>query len=394
MHLKNIFIFYLLFYYLFENNYTTIIEYCGLILFPLYCITDLLFYDVSIDKKIHHFLGLLLSFVSLFNKDKFPDEIYLITNFEISTEVSTIFLIVKDELELYNKKDSIIYKINNLVFIVLFLYLRIFNFFHIQDKIIHIGFLFEYNYLYFISIFGLLYLNIFWFILILKKIFKTFMIQSKYNKIKYSRYICSYTNLFYIPMLMYHIYIMKKSNISSQKYLYFYISNIILAFSSYKYHYSSYKSLKRYNLCDIFDKNIFYNYEFGILSCHLNTYSLSYCLLSSNLEFINILNITTFLSFIFHIIFTIFTYNTIQLKKYNDLLILSNIIINYYIYYLLIDTSNTDYNLWFSNSLMGILLLLFINKIQPFYNLNHLLIHFTSWFILQNTYNYIERINY
>jgi hypothetical protein len=388
MNLKNIFIFYLLFYYLFENNYTTIIEYCGLILFPLYCITDLLFYDVSIDKKIHHFLGLLLCFTSFLNKDKFSNQVYFVTNFEISTEISTIFLIIKDELELYNKKDSIFYKINNLVFVITFLYSRIFSFFHIQNKIIKIGFLLDYNYLYFTSIFGLFYLNIFWFILILKKIFKTTMLNSKYNTIKYCKYISSYSNLIYIPMLMWHIYNMKKQNISIQNYIYFYISNIILSFSSYRYHHSCYQSLKKYNLCDIFDSNIFYKYEFDILSCHLNLYSLAYCLLSEN--FINILNVISILSFIIHCVFTFFTYNPIQIKKYNDLLFLINIIIYYSIYSLFIFNTNISYNLWFSNSITGIFLLILINTIKPFYNVNHILLHFTSWFILQNTYNYIE----
>jgi hypothetical protein len=388
MNLKNIFIFYLLYYYLFENNYTTIIEYCGLTLFPLYCIIDLLFYEVTIDKKIHHLLGLLLCFTSFLNKDKFHNEVYFVTNFEISTEISTIFLIIKDELELYNKKQSIFYKINNLVFTISFLYSRIFSFFDIQDKIIQIGFLLEYNYLYFTSVFGLFYINIFWFVLILKKIFKTFMIESKFNKIKYSKYICSYTNLFYIPLLMHHIYQMKFKNISIQNYIYFYISNIILSFSSYRYHRSCYQSLKKYNLCDIFDSNIFYKYEFDILSCHLNLYSLAYCLLSEN--FINILNVISILSFIIHCVFTFFTYNPNQIKKYNDLLFLINIIIYYSIYSLFIFNTNISYNLWFLNSITGIFLLILINTIKPFYNVNHILLHFTSWFILQNTYNYIE----
>ena len=216
------------------------------------------------------------------------------------------------------------------------------------------------------------------------------MIESKFNKIKYSRYICSYTNLFYIPMLMHHIYQIKSKNISTQNYLYFYISNIILSFSSYRYHRSCYQSLKKYNLCDIFDSNIFYKYEFDILSCHLNSYFLAYSILSQNIYFIKILNIISISSFIINYLFTFFIRNTIQIKKCNDILFLCNIIIHYYMYYSLIESKNINYNLWFSNSIIGILLLILINIIKPFYNLNHVLLHFTSWFILQNTYNYIE----
>ena len=102
------------------------------------------------------------------------------------------------------------------------------------------------------------------------------------------------------------------------------------------------------------------------------------------------MNIISISSFIINYLFTFFIRNTIQIKKCNDILFLCNIIIHYYMYYSLIESKNINYNLWFSNSIIGILLLILINIIKPFYNLNHVLLHFTSWFILQNTYNYIE----
>ena len=62
MNLKNIFIFCLLYYYLIDNSHITIIYYCGLIIFPLYCITNLvcnsalprvpMFMDVKTSFKV------------------------------------------------------------------------------------------------------------------------------------------------------------------------------------------------------------------------------------------------------------------------------------------------------------------------------------------------------
>ena len=388
MNLKNIFIFYILYYYLFDNTYTTIIYYCGLFLFPLYCVIDLLFYKISLDKKIHHFLGFLLCLTSFLNKEHFQEEIYFITNFELATEISTIFLMIKDECELYNSmKSSIFYNVNNLIFIGTFLYLRIFEFFRIHKQIIEIGYNINYNYIYYFSVFGLFYLNIYWSLIIIKKIFK--MLNLKYNKTIYVRYICSFTNLIYIPMLLHHNY-----NIKNQKekcvdnYLYFYMFNIILALSSYNYHASCYNSLKKHDTCNLFDRNIFYKYEIDILSCHFNCYFLAFSILPEHLSYI--LQFCACISIIVHSIFTFLINNPLQLKKYNDILFLANIIFQYILYYFLLDTDNTTYNLWFSNSLIGIYLIICVNIIQPFYNLNHISLHFISWFLLRNTYNYIE----
>jgi hypothetical protein len=386
MNLKNIFIFSMLYYYFLDNTYITIVEYCGLIIFPLYCIIDLLFYKISFDKKIHHFLGFLLCLTSYFNQD-FKKEIYFLSNFEIRTEISSLFLIIKDEFEFYNNTKSLFYNINNLIFVGTFLYLRVFEFFRIHNQIIEIGYIINYNYLYYFSIFGLFYLNIYWSLIIIKKIFK--MLNLKYNSPIYTRYICSFTNLIYIPMLMYHNYIVKihKENCVNN-YLYFYIFNIILSLSSYNYHSSCYRSMKKHDSYNLFDKNIFYKYEIDILSCHLNCYFFAFSILPENLNYI--LQICAYFSILIHSLFTIIICNPNKLKKYNDILFLANILIQYVLYCFLLDVDNTSYNIWFSNSLIGIYLIISVNTIQPFYNLNHILLHFISWFLLRNTYNYIE----
>ena len=258
MNLKNIFIFWMLYYYFIDNTYTTSVEYSGMIIFPLYCVIDLLFYKISFDKKIHHFLGFLLCLISYLNQD-FKKEIYFLTNFEIRTEISSLFLIIKDEFELYNNTKSIFYNINNLIFVGTFLYLRVFEFFRIHKQIIEIGYNINYNYIYYLSVFGLFYLNIYWSLIIIKKIFK--MLNLKYNTPIYARYICSITNLIYIPMLMYHNYVVKihKDNCVNN-YLYFYIFNVILSLSSYNYHSSCYRNMKKHDSYNLFDKNIFYKY--------------------------------------------------------------------------------------------------------------------------------------
>ena len=388
MNLKNIFIFYLLYYYLFDNTYTNMIDYCGLIIFPVYCIIDLIFYTLSFDKKIHHFFGFLLCLSVFLNKDKFQEEIYFIANFEIATEISTFFLIIKDEFELYNNTKSIFYNINNLIFTLTFLYLRVFQFFNIHKQIIEIGYNINYNYIYYFSVFGLFYLNIYWSLIVLKKIFK--MLNLKYNQPIYSRYICSFTNLIYIPMLMYHNYVVKtqKEKNFTDNYLYFYLFNIILSLSSYSYHSTCYKSLKKHNRCNLFNANIFYKYEIDTISCHLNCYFLAFSILPEKLSYI--LQFYAYIFILIHIIIIILIYNPLQFKKYNDILLLSSIIIQCVLYYYILNVDNTSYNLWFSNSIIGIYLIICVNMIQPFYNLNNVSLHFISWFLLRNSYNYIE----
>jgi hypothetical protein len=59
-------------------------------------------------------------------------------------------------------------------------------------------------------------------------------------------------------------------------------------------------------------------------------------------------------------------------------------------YYLLIESKNINYNMWFSNAVIGNYLLILINIMKPFYNINHILLHITTWFMLQNAYKYIE----
>lgn len=387
MHIKNIILFLLLYYYFFDNTFTTIIEYCGLILFPFYCIFDFIFYQLTTDKKIHHILGVLTSLLLFLNKDEYKELTYFITNFEISTEVSTLLLIITEEINCVYKNNQVIYTTSTLMFISSFLYYRIYKFLEIQDRIIEIGFKVNFPFLYFICIFGLFYLNVFWSCLIIKKMFKFFLFNTKFNTAKFTRYLCSFTNFIYIPMLIYHVYYDYKP-----EYNFFYLTNIALSISSHIYHYSIYTYIEKNGIeTKLEELSIIYKYFVDILCCHMNTYSFAYCFLNSidQLWYISILSYVL-LSCIFAHIAVIYLYSIPRIKSYNDLLIFLNIGIQYCIYTTLLEWKINYMSTWFFNSLLGIYLLLLINIIKPFYNMNHILLHLTSWFLLQNSYNFIS----
>ena len=383
---RNIFIFIALYYYIFDNTYTHIIEYCGHIIFPLYFSLDLVFYELTVDKKIHHILGLLLCCILYTNRNNFKDEMYSITNFQLSTEISTIFLMIKEDLDRFFSKTSAIYMVNDCMFAIAFMYYRIYNFYNMQDIIIQTGFKLPSSYGYFISIFGLFYLNLYWSVLILKKIFKTCLLTTKYNKKIYCRLICSCTNLIYLPMLFHHVFYDY-----NEEYILFYVANIALSMSSHIYHYSCYKHIKKYKGEDIFSNNIFYKYEIDIFMCNLNNYILATCMLKDNMQYLKVITSVCVITFIIHMLSMVVMVNSSYVKIYNDMLMLTNITVCYFIYYLvLINDADNAFNVWFSNTLSGVYLLSLINIIKPFYNLNHMLIHLVSWYMLKSTYNFIS----
>ena len=207
MQVKNIFIFIFLYFYIINYNEYILTYFCGMILFPIYFITDFLFYKLKYDAKIHHILGLMLVTSLIINKNKSTDIIYPIVNFQFSTEISTIYLILFEEFGKIKSNNiiySILYYTCQLLFIITFFYYRIYNFFLYQKTIVELGKNIEYNFLYYISTYGIFYMNLFWSFLILKKMYKKFLKDTKYDSQLVKRKLCSYTNFF--------IYLSKRNN--------------------------------------------------------------------------------------------------------------------------------------------------------------------------------------
>lgn len=387
---KHIFLIIILYFYLFENNYNTIVNYCGLIFFPLYCIIDLYFFHLTLDKRIHHIFGILISLSLFFNRDR--KIIYFITNYEISTEISTFYLILRENLENSKYKNSIFIHICNFLFIFYFLYYRIVKFLFIQDTILENIKDIEYLPLFLITFYGLFVLNLFWFVLIIKKIYKKICILEKSKNEKYIKIICSYSNCIMLPYIIYNIYYFL--NI---RYLIFYILNISIIVSSNLYHKNCYQNIKKQGYYTILDPNIYRYYNLDILLIKLNNYFFTFLFfIDKNISYNLFISLIYIFSHIYKEIekpYKIYNSKNKQniIRTLNDKIIIFNLLFQniLFVFYLF---HNYDYNLFYFvfYNVIYFSLLIFVGVLKPFYDMNHILYHIISWCILYNSYNYIK----
>lgn len=148
----------------------------------LMCFIDFYFVKKK-DMLLHHFLVLcMLHYMNNHNDIENRSEIVSVI---LSTEVSTIFLVTNNLLE--NTGNMFIAKnINKFVFILTFLYYRIYNYTYylVLDNNIHkIFYYYSKNNLEFceiyVGIYGLFILNLYWSGMIFNKV----IINAAYNKI-------------------------------------------------------------------------------------------------------------------------------------------------------------------------------------------------------------------
>ena len=164
-------------YYMFENIY-----YLELNMFAVLfqCSYDILLWH-SNDSVLHHililFTGVFLNLYSI----SFNDYLFLLIPF-LCTEISTLFLVMKSWLEKMDLKDSGVYFVNNLLFLLSFIFTRIYIF---TNCIVFNPLTYEYiqsltetsNPLVgvipiYIGIFGFFALNIYWLTILFKIICK------------------------------------------------------------------------------------------------------------------------------------------------------------------------------------------------------------------------------
>jgi hypothetical protein len=140
-----------------------------------YSIVDL-YYSKSIDFKIHHILTLGLLYYNIVYNVHCSD-LHIITYSFIKTEISSIFLILKYYLD----KKSAFYHINNIVFYILFFKLRIYDIYYnvikYDSQIYTIINKYTPNSYYkssilIVSCYGLYILNLYWFMLLSKILYK------------------------------------------------------------------------------------------------------------------------------------------------------------------------------------------------------------------------------
>jgi hypothetical protein len=168
-------------YCIFTSSY---LEFCNYNV-GLFCCIDYFLHVCNINKLkfdmiLHHLFALMI--IYFFHKHNYPiiydidEKNNLIKNI-LSTEISTTFLIINNFIK--NIKNSIIIKINQILFISTFFYFRIYNYLiyvvlsnNVNILIIKVSKNNYYKYLSYIGLHGLFILNIYWFFILLKKCIK------------------------------------------------------------------------------------------------------------------------------------------------------------------------------------------------------------------------------
>jgi hypothetical protein len=364
-------------------------------IFMKYVAIDLFF--SSPDLVLHHIFGYLSCQYIVENNIDMMQNNYIYKTF-LNTELSTIFLSIKllidyyradIEKSKYNKFIKIYYHINDLIFLFLFYKLRVHDFFFniIQNQNFYtviyynIGESIIKNIKIYISIYGLFILNIYWFSIICKKLYKTIIVTNfpKINTLLCAEYILSY--IFYINLFI----VLKYYTENYHEYLLFDLVGVyVLSNISGIYHYEKYVYLINNNkIFDITSKEL-------LLPFIYDKYAIQ---LRSIFALISILLMKNIYNFYIHIIYhliSLFYFNTtiIQLLFENKKIIYDNseeskkiikkfdllssipclLDIISIIYY-----SNTIIQK--TNLILVTILLSITLFVKPFYNLNHVLLH-------------------
>jgi hypothetical protein len=245
-----------------EKLYTYTRQFDDLFVYvQIYAFIDIFLVKTN-DLRLHHLFIFGLSFYGWVTK------LHTIHQFACSypllkTEVSNIFLILKH----YLPANTTIYNINMLLFYIFFMKFRIID---IYFEIFHNNCAFNvyiqnyspsYIYILLASVYGLFILNIYWFLIINKTLYKMLLKNTQFNTDKMCHYICSYIHYLNIPFTAYfYSYNNQEQNI-------IYMSGIVvLSVASYMYHYDIY-----YKICTklineyVVEKNI--NYVYFLNDC-------------------------------------------------------------------------------------------------------------------------------
>jgi len=215
------------------------------------------FITKKIDIQIHHVCVLGVLFYNYYNNVASEISIMLIYPF-IKTEISSIFLSLKD----YLPKKSIWCTVNSALFYVSFFKLRILDFY---SEIIYnhesLNILIQkyssnnpiLSAIMISSCYGLYILNIYWFLIINKILYKSLSkLYVGINTDKICHFLCSYTYFINIPVCFF-IYSYNKS----EKNLYDVIGISSLSVASFLYHHDIYKRISENKITEyvIPDKN-------------------------------------------------------------------------------------------------------------------------------------------
>ena len=207
------------------------------------------FLTKSYDLKLHHsfIFGIILynQYYNVHFEDRF---IFLYPL--LNTEISSIFYVLKYWLS----KKSFFYTINSILFYISFFKLRIFDFYykilynHSSFEIVFQKYSHSNNYLsgiLLVSCYGLYILNLYWFLIINKILYKSITKFININNDTICHLLCSYSHWINIPVSFY-IY----SHRPHEKNMFDMIGITILSVSSYIYHNDIYNRLQQQKITE------------------------------------------------------------------------------------------------------------------------------------------------
>ncbi len=360
-----------------------------------YLIFGYLFCDSFVTKgvpMIHHICGLICSYNSIKYFSKGYEQLHFLTIF--NTEISTVFLIIKEWMDECNFKKNVtnivLYNINDLLFLSSFFKLRIYDFYNLfqnpetykivngytSDKPITKASVY-------IGLYGLLIVNIYWFSIICKKIYKQIIINFLpfINNKRVSEFILTFSFFvnFYIAYLKYFVYM--------NNYHFFDLFGIfLLSFVSGNYHYSKYRYLKHNSVIivtsnELLEPFIYDKYAIQLRSfLALTTISL---IRETSRKFIYLsvcYHAISLANFNMNIIKTLFTNKQIVydesedskkiIKKLDTISTIPCLIDTLMIICYHTNKYELKAELIIISAVIGLIL-----SVKPFYNLNHVLLH-------------------
>jgi len=335
------------------------------------------------DIKIHHIFIMGILFYNNYY-DVSDSHRFMFSCPLLKTEISSIFYVLK----YWIPKNSFMYSINSILFYILFFKLRIFDFYYqIIYNNSNFNILFEtysqkdylLSSIMLVSCYGLFILNLYWFFIINKIVYKG--IAKNINTETICHFLCSYIHWINIPVAFY-IY----SHNPNEKNIFDMIGITALSISSYIYHYDIYgrflnKQIEEYTIPNKENIVIFLN---DTICINLR----SFLIIVTNYYYNPHFSIITASSGLVHL--TCIYHNILNILD----LFIDNTKINFLNNHNLITALPIvyDVSLIFANSpneiaipflLVNIMMgLLFI--VEPFYNFTHVAFHFLL--IAQNYY--------
>jgi hypothetical protein len=335
------------------------------------------FISQSYISKIYHISIFIIIFYNYYN---IPIEYKFVFLYQfLKTEVSCVFYILK---YLFPKK-TIIYQVNTFFYYIAFIKFRIYDFYYeIIYNNIYFDIIFKkhtepsyFIYILLISFYILYTLNLYWFLIMNKILYKTITKIININTDILCHNICRFLYLFNIPLCSY-IY---TYNIN-QKYVFDIIGIIILSITSYIYHNDIYKMLynKKIEKYKTPNKENIYYFLNDFLSINMRCYLAIVSIYYTKKHFFFILSVSGILHLFFiylsiiNIIQLIIDYDKIKKETFffiHTTLLSIPILCDMFLVYI-ISSNEIAIPFLFLNIIIGLLYL-----VEPFYKLTHVVFH-------------------